>query len=238
MNRGTFIVSSASIAALGAAPAGAAAQGVPGGTHLVERKADFDEAAFARLAGKPADIRIVIESIAFHPQAFSNIKNALNGLQFGFGYPDSRISIFFAPHGASSAFTYSDYVWSKYKIGDFFKLKDDKGNPITSNTFLAPASAPSASTDPDDPASMYQDTSIETLQKRGVTFLTCHTAVEEQARGLLKAGNAPSGMSASDVAADILTHLIPGTHVVPSMMGTIMVLQSRYHYGFQALTFA
>ena len=82
MNRGSFIASSASLAALAGAPAAAVAQSVPGGTHLVERKADFDEAAFSRLVGKPADVRIVIESIAFHPQAFSNIKNALNGLQF------------------------------------------------------------------------------------------------------------------------------------------------------------
>lgn len=238
MNRGSFIASSASLAALAGAPAAAVAQSVPGGTHLVERKADFDEAAFSRLVGKPADVRIVIESIAFHPQAFSNIKNALNGLQFGYGYSPSRVSIAFAPHGASSSFTYSDYVWNKYKIGEFFKLKDDKGDPIVSNTYLTPAKPPASSTDPDDPAGMYQDTSIETLQKRGVIFLTCHTAVEEQARGLLKAGNAPSGMTATDVANDILTHLIPGTHVVPSMMSTIMVLQQRYHYGFQALTFA
>ena len=238
MNRGTFLASSASLAALAGTPAGASAQSIPGGTHLVERKADFDEAAFARLAGRPADVRMVIESIAFHPPAFANIKNALNGLQFGYGYAPDRISIAFAPHGASSAFTYSDYVWNKYKIGDFFKLKNDKGDPIATNTFLAPATPPSAATNPDDPASVYQDTSIQTLQKRGVIFLTCHTAVEEQARALIKAGNAPSGASPSDVANDILTHLIPGTHVVPSMMATIMVLQQRFHYGFQTLTFA
>ena len=236
MNRGAFIASSATLAAL-AAPAASLAQSVPGGSHLVERKTDFDEAAFASAVDRPADVRIVIESIAFHPQTFANIKKALNGLQFGFGYSPSRIAIAFAPHGSSSAFTYSDYVWSKYKIGDFFKLKDEKGDPITSNTFLTPAK-PLSGTDPDDTASMYQDTSIETLQKRGVIFLTCHTAVEEQSRNLVKAGNAPSGMTATDVANDILTHLIPGTHVVPSMMATIMVLQQRYRYGFQTLTFA
>lgn len=237
MNRGTFIASSASLAALAGTPAVAGAQTVPGGTHLVERKADFDEAAFVRLINKPADIRTVIEAVSWHPPVFANIKNALNGLQFGFGYPQDRISIVFAPHGPSSAFTYSDYVWSKYKIGDFFKLKDDKGDPIASNTFLAPAKPPGTSNDPDDPAGLYQDTSIETLQKRGVIFLTCHTAVEEQSRGLVKAGNAPSGMSASDVANDILTHLIAGTHVVPSMMGTIMLLQQRFHYGYQTIDF-
>jgi hypothetical protein len=237
MNRGTFLFSSASLAALGAAPA-SAGESVPGGTHFVERRADFDEAAFSRLVGKPADVRIVVEAIAFHPQTFSNIKNALNGLQFGFGVPADRIAIAFAPHGASSAFTYTDYLWNKYKIGDFFKLKDDKGNAIASNTFLSPAADPNSSTDPDDPKSIYQDTSIQTLQKRGVLFFTCHTAVEEQARGLVKAGSAPSDMSASQVADDMLTHLIPGTHVVPSMMAAIMMLQQRYHYGFQTLTFA
>lgn len=237
MNRGTFLASSASIAALAGTPVAASAQSVPGGTHLVERKADFDEAAFSRLVNKPADVRTVIEAVSFHPPVFANIKNALNGLQFGFGYSPNRISIAFAPHGPSSAFTYSDYVWSKYKIGDFFKLKDAQGNTIATNTFLAPAKTPSSSGDPDDETSMYQDTSIQTLQKRGVIFLTCHTAVEEQSRALLKAGNAPSGMSASDVADDILTHLIADTHVVPSMMGTIMVLQQRYHYGYQTIDF-
>lgn len=237
MNRGTFLVSSASLAAAATAPA-PGAQTVPGGTHFVERIADFDEAAFAKLVGRPADVRITIESVAFHPQVFANIKNALNGLEFGFGYAENRIIIAFAPHGASSALTYSDYVWQKYKIGDFFKLKDDKGDPIVSNTFLAPAATLSTATDPDDPASLYQDTSIQTLQKRGVIFLTCHTAVEEQSRSLVKNGNAPAGMTAADVANDILTHLIPGTHVVPSMMAAVMVLQQRFRYGFQSLTFA
>ncbi len=66
-------------------------------------------------------------------------------------------------------------------------------------------------------------------------FLTCHTAVEEQARALVKGGNAPSGMSGADVADDILTHLIPGTHVVPSMVATVAVLQQRFHYSYVTL---
>lgn len=237
MNRSSFLVSSASMMALSSAAADAA-QSVPGGTHLVERKADFDEAAFARVVSKPADIRIVIETVSFHPPLFSNIKNALNGLEFGFGYQESRVSLVVAAHGPSTAINYSDYLWDKYKIGDFFKIKDAKGDTITSNTFFKPAKALSSSKNPDDEDSMYQDTAIETLQKRGVIFLTCHTAVEEQSRALVKAGNAPSGMSASQVAQDILTHLIPGTHVVPSMMGAIMVLQQRFHYGYQTIDFS
>ena len=78
---------------------------------------------------------------------------------------------------------------------------------------------------------MYQDVSIETLQRRGLIVLTCHTAVEEQARALVNKGFAP-GMTPSDVADDILTHLIPGAVVVPSMVATIAVLQARYHYTY------
>jgi intracellular sulfur oxidation DsrE/DsrF family protein len=234
MNRSAFLASSASLVALASAN-GSAAENVPGGTHFVERKADFDEADFAKLVGRPADVRQMWEAVAFRPGVFNNIKNSLNGLRFGYGYAPDRIAMAFCPHGPSSAYTYTDELWTKYKIGEFSKLTDASGATITSNVFLKPAKPPSASADPDDPASIFQDTSIETLQSRGVVFLTCHTAVEEQARALVKAGNAPAGMSASDVANDILTHLIPGAHVVPSMVATVAVLQQRFHYSYVTL---
>lgn len=236
MNRSSFLASSASLVALSSGVS-EAAQTVPGGSELVERKADFDEAAFARMVGKPADVRSVIEAVSWHPPLLNNVKNLLNGLQFGYGYAPGRIAAAMALHGPASALNYSDYVWSKYKIGDFFKYKDASGNAITSNVFLAPGKALGSSTDPNDESSMYQDTSIQTLMKRGVIFLTCHTAVEEQSRALVKAGNAPAGMTPSQVADDILTHLIPGTHVVPGMVATIAVLQQRFHYAYMTIDF-
>jgi|SRR5579884_119467 len=234
MNRSAFLAASASLAALAQTGADAAAA-VPGGTHLVERKADFDDAAFSRIVGKPADIRQLFEAVSFKPGVFNNIKNSFNGLQFGYGYAPERIAIAFCPHGPSSAYHYADEIWSKYKIGEFFKLADASGNPVTTNVYAKPAKAIDPSDDPDNPNGMYQDTSIETLQKRGLISLTCHTAVEEQARAIVKAGNAPAGMTPSEVADDILTHLIPGVHVVPSMVATVAVLQQRYHYTYVAL---
>lgn len=227
MNRSDFLASSA-IAAL--------ADAIPGGTHFVERKADFDEAAFASIVDRPADTRMLFEQIAFKPQLFSNVKNALNGLQFGFGYAPARVTFAIAGHGPAAAFTYSDYVWKKYRIGEFFALKDADGAPISSNTFLA-AKAHDTGADPDDERGFYQDTSLETLQKRGVVMLTCHTAVEEQSKAIVKKGFAPAGASAQNVANDILTHLIPGALVVPSMVATVAVLQQKYHYAYAALAF-
>lgn len=234
MKRSGFLASSASLVAIGASSAGAAPV-VPGGTHLVERHADFDQVAFDHLVGKPAAIRQLWEAVAFKPAMLNNIKNALNGLQFGFGL--TPVAMVLAGHGPSAAYGYSDYVWQKYRIGEFFKIDDAAGEPLTSNIYLTSTSAWKTSDDADDPAGMYQDTSIQTLQRRGLVVLTCHTAVEEQSKALVKNGLAPAGMSPTDVASDILTHLIPGATVVPAMVAAIAVLQARHHYTYVTLTF-
>ena len=42
-------------------------------------------------------------------------------------------------------------------------------------------------------------------------------------------------MTATEVAGDILTHLIPGAVVVPSMVAAIAVLQAKYGYTYLTL---
>ncbi len=234
MNRTRFLAASATLVAAGVTPA--AAQSVPGGTNFVERSTQFDMESFDKLLGRPAKIRQVFEQVAFKPGLLNNVKNSLNGLQFGYGHKPDEIAVAIAGHGPSAAYGYSDYVWDKYKIGEFFAIKDTQGATITSNIWLKAKAGYDAGADPDDDSGMYQDTSIEMLQKRGVVFLACHTAVEEQAKALVKAGNAP-GMTAKDVANDILRHLIPGAVVNPSMVATVAVLQKAYGYTYVALTF-
>ncbi len=217
---------------LASATVAGSALGVPGGTALVERRSNFDEATFARAVGRAADIRQMFENIGLRPSVFNNMKNSLNGLVYGYGYAPDRVAIVSANHGPSSAYTFSNEIWRKYRIGEYLELKDSAGAALTSNAFLARKSRLDASASPDDPAAALQDTSIEALQSRGVVMLTCHTAVEEQAAKLVAGHFAPGGMAATDVAADILTHLIPGAVVVPSMVATIAVLQHRYAYTF------
>lgn len=231
MNRTTFL-SAAAIAMAAGGTAGA--QGVPGGTRFVERRADFDEAAFDAAVGRDADIRQLYESVAFRPTMWNNVKNSFNGLQFGFGYPSGRIAVAFAAHGPSAAYGYTDYIWKKYRIGEYFNLTDAAGAVLQSNTFVAARAPFDENANPDDDKGTYQDTSIATLQRRGLIYLNCHTATEEQARGIVKKGFAPAGMSAADVANDMLTHLIAGAIVVPAMVATIAVLQAKYHYTYIA----
>jgi intracellular sulfur oxidation DsrE/DsrF family protein len=230
MKRVMFLGTTALSAALPAIAG--AADAIPGGTHLVERRADFDAPGFDRVLGRPAQYRLMWEAIAFVPTYLNNVKNALNGLQFGFGVDPAQIATAVAAHGPSSAYTYSDYLWQKYRIGDYFGIKDPAtASVLTTNVFLAKRTTRDT-LDPDEEHGPFQDASIEALQARGVTFLTCHTAVEEQARGIVKRGFAPTGMTPSDVAADMLTHLVPGAVVVPSMVAAIAVLQSRFHYAY------
>ena len=232
MNRSAFIAASASMAAASGTVAQAQTPSVPGGTHFVERKADFDAEAFAKVVGRDAQIRQLYEAVAFKPTFLNNVKNSFNGLQFGYGYPADAIAIALAAHGPSSSLTYSDYLWENYKIGDLFDLKDAAGAPIRSNVFLKRHAPIDRNADPDDDKGMYQDASIEMLQARGLIVLTCHTAVEEQARTIVKKGLAPAGATPTQVANDMLTHLIPGAIVVPSMVATIAVMQATYHYTY------
>jgi intracellular sulfur oxidation DsrE/DsrF family protein len=224
MNRRDFLAASATAAAAGS--------GVPGGLHRVERSADFDTADFDGVLGRPASIRQLYETVTFRPGVLGSIKNSFNGLQFGFGYATGSIAIALAAHGPSAVYGYGDVIWSKYRLGEFFKLTDANGAPIRSNVFLKQRAPVDQAADPDDDSSMYQDASIEMLQRRGLIVLTCHTAVEEQARALAKSGNAPGAPTAAQIADDILTHLIPGAVVVPSMVAAIAVLQTTYRYAY------
>jgi hypothetical protein len=234
VNRGHFLAGSATVAAGAGLPASDV--GIPGGASFVERKAQFDERAFDAVVGRPAQIRQLIEAVAFAPVLWNNVKNSFNGLQFGYGHAAEQIAIAVAGHGPSSVYGYSDYVWLKYRIGELFGIKDASGAPVTSNRWLKASAAYDPSADPNDEGGMYQDTSIQMLTRRGLIMLTCHTAVEEQSRRIVKAGLAPAGMSPSEVANDILTHLIPETLVNPSMLATVAVLQKVYGYTYAALT--
>lgn len=97
-------------------------------------------------------------------------------------------------HGPSAAYTYGDAVWAKYRVAEFVKYSD--GARFDRNPFYPRQNPQTGASDPNDEHSVFQDTSIEALQERGVVFLTCHTAVMEQSRSLVKGGFAPSGMSA------------------------------------------
>jgi hypothetical protein len=227
LSRRAFVSTAAGAAAL-AGSQGSVAQ-------LVYTTKDWSRLEFDKVAGDPARVKQVFDIVRAGDGKFLNsIKNSLNGLHFGFGIPVSQIKVAAALHGPANMLNFDDFIWSKYKIGAWLTIDDPAtGQPATRNPFYARrahADSQDLSQDPDDPASIYQDTSMETLQRRGVTFLSCHTALEEQARALIehyRLSESPESMVRS-----ILEHALPGVLVVASMSAAIALLQTRGHYSY------
>ena len=214
-------------AVVGAATLGAATR--PADAQLVFRASDWKPLEFNRLLKDPSRVKQVFEEIQIGDGRFlNNMKNSLNGLHFGFDIPVNQIKLIGALHGPANMLNFDDYVWQKYRIGDWLKINDPKsGQPAVRNIYYPAKSAPArgAAEDPNDEGSSYQDASIQTLQLRGVQFLCCHTATEEQSRILIKQNNLTQ--QPEEVVKDLLSHVHPGTMIVPAMVSAIALLQSE-----------
>jgi intracellular sulfur oxidation DsrE/DsrF family protein len=232
MNRRTFVstaaTSVAAFATLGTADRETEAQ-------LVYTKSEWKLSEFNQLANNPARVKQVYDIIPIAEGSFlNNIKNSLNGLHFGFGIPEEEIKIVAALHGPANMLNYDDFIWNKYRIGAWLKVTDPAtGQPAVKNIFYpskAGAALHYSSENPDSPQSLYQDTSIEALQHRGVQLLACHTATEEQARALIAHYNLTQ--QPEEIVKDMLAHTLPEVLVVAAMVAAIALLQTDGHYSY------
>jgi hypothetical protein len=220
-------------AAIGLATFGAMT--APASAQLVYKSTDWNIADFDRLIKHPARVKQVFDVTQIGGGRFlNNIKNSLNGLQFGFKIAADQIKILSAMHGPANMLNFDDYVWKKYRIGEWQKIDDPlTGQPTVRNLFLVSKAGPDThggSQDPNDENSSFQDTSIQALQARGVQFLSCHTATEEQARVLIKQYSL--AQQPEEVVKDMLAHTVPGVFVVAAMVAAIALLQSDGRYSY------
>ena len=155
-------------------------------------------------------------------------------MHFGFNIPADQIKIVSAMHGPANLLNFDDYVWKKYRVGEWLKVDDPAGGqPAVRNPFLVRKVGVDIhrdSQDPSDENSSFQDTSIQTLQARGVEFLCCHTATEEQARMLIKQYGL--AQQPEEIVKDLLAHTVPGVLVVAAMDAAIALLQSEGRYSY------
>ena len=232
MQRRDFFTVGATLAVLAA---GACAKSSAGELQLVEGASKFDASALGTLAAKPADVRQVWDVGTNPPAALSEIKNSLNGFQFGYGMDPKRLSIVACLHNVANIVAYDDDAWQKYNFGDVFGIKDRSGNAITTNIFAHARAKPNPDADPNDPSGMYQDPTLETLQRRGVAVFACHTGAAEHARMLAQNGGQPPA-AAQSILSDLLAHMRPGVVVVPSAVSTLGLLQYRYRYSYAGVS--
>lgn len=205
--------------------------------QLVWKTDDWKLAEFEKLVHAPARIKQVYDVTQIADGKFlNNVKNSLNGLRFGFNVPEDQIKIAAALHGPTNMLNYDDFIWEKYEIGAWLKVTDPATekpatrNPFYKSTLTNKTDALSALNDRN---SIYQDTSIETLQARGVQFLSCHTATEEQARALIKRNN--WSKDPEEIVHEMLAHTVPGVLVVASMVAAVALLQAEGHYTYITL---
>jgi hypothetical protein len=222
------------------ATSGIAALGLFGGpraaeAQLVWKTSEWKLAEFQKLVNEPARIKQLYDVVQIGDGKFlNNVKNSLNGLRFGFGIPEHQIRIVAGLHGAANLLNYDDYVWDKYQIGESLNVTDPAtGKPAVKNLFYnskGGAKKEAAFKDPDDRDSIYQDTSMQALHARGVQFLSCHTALEEQVRVLIRRNKLPQ--SPEHIVREMLAHTVPGVLVVASMVAAIALLQADGHYTY------
>jgi len=204
--------------------------------QYVWKKSDWHVEEFAKLVNSSRGIKQLIHAEGINGGRFlRNAKNSLNGLRFGHGIAADRVQIVCGLNGQANTLNYSDYVWQKYRVGEWTKVNDPKtGQPALRNIFY-PAKSGTPGYDSDDPSdedSRFQDTGIQALQSRGVQFLSCHTSTEEAARALIQ----QNSLSAhpEDVAQDMVEHALPGVIVVPSLAAALAVLQCEGRYSYMA----
>ncbi len=220
---------STSIAALGALGLSSGSAGA----QLIDKHSDWKFGEFDLLLKVSARAKQVydIRSIA-DGKFLNNIKNSLNGFHFGFNIPVDQIKLVAAMHGPSNMLNFDDSMWDKYRLGEWLKVDDPKtSKPAIRNIYFP--RKPATSTDPEDRASIFQDTTIERLQGRGVKFLSCHTATEEQVHALIEQYALKTPVE--EVVKDLEAHTLPGVLVVPSMVATVSLLQSEGRYTYITL---
>jgi hypothetical protein len=160
----------------------------------------------------------------------------LNGLHYGFGVSVDQIKIICGMHGPANLLNYDDYVWEKYRIGAWLGIHDPRtGQPAVRNPYYFSkltddAAVITEGTNPDAENSPLQDATMHGLQRRGVRFLSCHTALEEQARQLIKHYNLTQ--DPETIVRDMLAHTEPGIMVVASMVSAIALLQTEGRYSY------
>jgi intracellular sulfur oxidation DsrE/DsrF family protein len=231
ISRRSFVTTAAAgMAALGPlAGALPAAQG-----QAVEMASDWDLSAFQQLAHHPARVKQLFDVVPLKKQVFEHIQNSLNGLQFGFGIPAHQIQIVAVSRGFATFFNFDDHIWKTYGIGALTSVNDPKtGQPAERNIFYPSSAGPDlkyASDDPENRNSLYNDSSIQALQHRGVRFLCCHNATYGLAHYI--AGKRSTEKTGDQIYKDMIAHTLPGVMIVAAAVAAVALLQSEGHYSY------
>jgi hypothetical protein len=148
-----------------------------------------------------------------------HVLNYYDSYNKAFNVPDKNVNGVLTLYGSTVFHGLSDAMWEKYQLGEFLGEKDAQGKGLTANPWrvnptILGMSIPAAG--------------IESLQKRGATFIMCNNVLTLFSGMVAKA----RGLDAKVVYDDMKANILPGVTLVPAMVIAIEQAQNagiRYH---------
>lgn len=122
-----------------------------------------------------------------------------------YGVADKDVDAVLTFYGSTTFHGLTDAMWSKYRLGEFLGEKDANGAPFTANPWR---------TAPVVVGMTLPQASIESLQRRGATFIICNNALTIFSGLVAKA----RGLDAKAVYEDMKANILPGVTLVPGMV--------------------
>ena len=138
-----------------------------------------------------------------------HILNYYDTLNETYKVKDADIDAVGTFYGATVFYGVNDAMWAKYRIGEFVASIDPTAgklgaeNPWRTTPVVLGMSLPQAS--------------VETLLKRGATFILCNNALTIFSGVLAKA----RGLDADSVYNDLASNILPGVNLIPGMVVAI-----------------
>jgi hypothetical protein len=192
------------------APLMAACAAAPPDSSAASSLADptFSEAWLDELTGKHKQFFDAVSPNDGFALLFA--ANFLNQYNAAYKIPDSDLTAVVGLRHFAAPMGFNDGIWSKYKLGEFFKVNDPKTKaPATRNIYLQ------------DDGMMFPGATIPALQKRGVKFTMCNVALNVLSGMTAQAAGLPKEGAADEWVAGLL----PGVVRVP--VGTIAVNRAQ-----------
>lgn len=134
-----------------------------------------------------------------------HVMNYYDTYNKAYGVPDAKINGVLTFYGSTTFHGLSDAMWAKYQLGEFLGEKDASGRPYTVNPWR---------TRPVAIGMELPQASIESLHKRGATFILCNNALTIFSGLVAKA----RGLAPEAVYADMKANILPQATLVPGMV--------------------
>ena len=139
-----------------------------------------------------------------------HVRNYLDAWREAYGVGERDVNVVITLYARTTPLGLQDAMWAKYRLGAALSLTDSTTNaPLIRNYFAHPQAG-------DPVADGTPESSMESLQRRGVVFLLCNNALKRWSGRLEKQGS--DGGTAAEIHADLTAHALPGVVIVPDVL--------------------